>query len=76
VILTFVGVKMVIVDFYHFPIVVSLGVIVATLTASILASLFLRPKYAEYERAQAQPHKKTGSVFGHSHEEHSNRKVL
>jgi tellurite resistance protein TerC len=72
VILTFVGMKMVIVDFYHFPIAVSLGVIVVTLTASILASLCLRPKYADYKTAQAPPHGKTGSVFGHSNEEHPN----
>ena len=67
VILTFVGIKMVIVDFYHVPIWVSLGVIVLTLASSILASLMFPPKYA-HEPASA--HKKTGSVFGHSHEEH------
>lgn len=39
VVLTFVGVKMVIVDFYKIPIGVSLGVIAAILTISILASL-------------------------------------
>jgi tellurite resistance protein TerC len=72
VILTFVGVKMVIVDFYHFPIVASLGVIIVTLTASILASLYFRPKYADHKTAQASAHGKTGSVFGHSHEEHPN----
>ena len=57
-------------DFIHFPIVVSLGVIVLTLATSILASLYLRPKYADGETAPISAHKKTGSVFGHSHEEH------
>jgi hypothetical protein len=55
------------VDFYHFPIAVSLGVIIVTLVASILASLYLPPKYAAESESQ---HQKTGSVFGHSHEEH------
>ena len=58
VILTFVGVKMVIVDFYHVPILLSLGVIVATLAISIGASLKFPPKEAP------QPHYKTGSIFG------------
>ncbi len=39
VVLTFVGVKMVIAEFYKIPIGVSLGVIAAILTISILASL-------------------------------------
>jgi tellurite resistance protein TerC len=69
-ILTFVGVKMVIVDFFHVPIVVSLGVIVGTLAISIAASLLMPPKYAEMP--EGAPHGKTGSVFGHSHEEHPN----
>ena len=40
-ILAFVGVKMLIVDIFHIPIVVSLGVIAAILTLSIVASLLL-----------------------------------
>ncbi|MFA7297343.1 MAG: TerC family protein [Dehalococcoidia bacterium] len=39
VILAFVGVKMLIAQFYHVPIVVSLGIIGAVLTVSIVASL-------------------------------------
>jgi len=39
VILAFVGVKMLIAQFYHVPIVVSLGIIGAVLTISIVASL-------------------------------------
>jgi tellurite resistance protein TerC len=61
VILTFVGVKMVIVDFYHIPILASLGVIVVTLAASIMASLWFPP--APVERVD-EPHEKTGSIFG------------
>jgi len=38
-ILTFVGGKMLIVDFYHVPLALSLGFIIATLAVSILASL-------------------------------------
>jgi tellurite resistance protein TerC len=59
VILTFVGVKMVIVDFYHVPILASLAVIIATLLISIAASLKFPPKE---EAVEAHP--KTGSIFG------------
>ena len=45
-ILIFVGVKMLIVDIYHIPIVVSLGVIAGILTLSIVASLVI-PAAAE-----------------------------
>ncbi len=58
VILTFVGVKMVIVDFYHVPILLSLVVIIATLAISIAISLKFPPKEAP------RPHARTGSVFG------------
>jgi tellurite resistance protein TerC len=58
VILTFVGIKMLIIDFYHVPILLSLVVIVATLAISMAASLKFPPKKA------AQPHTRTGSIFG------------
>jgi tellurite resistance protein TerC len=47
-ILVFVGIKMLIEGFYHIPILVSLGVIAAVLTISIVASL-LFPETAETE---------------------------
>jgi tellurite resistance protein TerC len=59
VILTFVGVKMVIIDFYHVPILVSLGVIVLTLAVAIIAS-WMFPKAEKEERHPT----KTGSIFG------------
>ena len=40
VVLTFIGVKMVIVDLYHIPVGVSLAVVASVLTISILASLW------------------------------------
>ena len=43
VILVFVGVKMMIVDFYKFPIVLSLSVIIGILAVSVIASL-IKPK--------------------------------
>lgn len=43
-ILTFVGIKMVIVDFYKVPIAVSLGTVATMLTLSIIASLLFPPK--------------------------------
>jgi tellurite resistance protein TerC len=39
-VLTFVGIKMVIVDFYKIPIGVSLGVVAGILVLSVLASLW------------------------------------
>ena len=51
---------MVIVDFYHVPILVSLGVIVLTLAVSIIASL-MHPKARETTVVR---HPKTGPIFG------------
>ena len=73
VILTFVGVKMVIVDFYHVPILASLGVIVVTLIVSIMASLWFPPKPPE-GGAEGEPHEKTGSIFGQVFDEDSQDK--
>ena len=61
VILTFVGVKMVIVDFYHVPILASLAVIVLTLAASIAASLLYPPAPKE---VSGEVPERTGSIFG------------
>ncbi|MBI4471102.1 MAG: hypothetical protein HY646_00435, partial [Acidobacteria bacterium] len=71
VILTFVGVKMIIVDFYHVPILASLAVIVVTLAVSILASLWRPPKPAETSH---EPHETTGSIFGQVFDEDSHEK--
>jgi TerC family integral membrane protein len=60
-ILTFVGAKMLIVDFYHVPILVSLGFILLTLASTIAAS-FLFPPSAEDIIDERQG--KTGSIFG------------
>jgi tellurite resistance protein TerC len=57
-ILTFVGGKMLIVDFYHMPIYVSLGFIVVTLVTTIALSLLFPPK------EPLPPEGKTGSIFG------------
>jgi tellurite resistance protein TerC len=61
-ILTFVGIKMVIVDWYHVPILASLGFIIATLALSIVASLLYPPAGAP--PAPEDQHEKTGSIFG------------
>jgi tellurite resistance protein TerC len=44
VVLGFVGIKMVLADFYKIPIGISLGVIAAILTLSVLASLLVHPR--------------------------------
>jgi tellurite resistance protein TerC len=44
VVLGFVGIKMVLADFYKIPIGMSLGVIAAILTLSVLASLLVHPR--------------------------------
>ncbi len=60
-ILTFVGVKMLIVDIYHLPILVSLGFIILTLASTIAASLLFPPAPSEViDERQG----KTGSIFG------------
>jgi tellurite resistance protein TerC len=44
VILVFVGAKMMMVDFYKFPITLSLGIIISILLISVLASLIIKKK--------------------------------
>jgi len=53
-VLTFVGVKMVIVDFYKIPVGVSLGVIAGILTISIVASLWKSQGAATNELSMAE----------------------
>ncbi len=60
-ILAFVGTKMVAVDFVHVPTLVSLGVIVTMLSATILISLKYPPKA---EDVIDEREGKTGSIFG------------
>jgi tellurite resistance protein TerC len=54
-VLCFVGIKMVIVDFYKIPIGISLGVVAGILGISILASIFVRPKRAGAPAAELDP---------------------
>ena len=61
VILTFVGTKMLIESWVHIPILLSLGVVVVVLAASIAASLV-------WPRAEPAVVGKTGSVFGRARE--------
>jgi tellurite resistance protein TerC len=51
VILVFVGVKMLIAEHYHFPVMVSLGVILGVLTASVAASLIWPVKKTHTDHA-------------------------
>ena len=60
VILVFVGIKMVGAEFFHVPILVSLGVIVSVLAASIIASLVIPPPPPPPPGAEGT----TGSIFG------------
>ena len=50
-VLSFVGVKMLLVDIYKIPIGISLGVIAGILAISMIASLLFPPKHAEAEAA-------------------------
>lgn len=52
VILVFVGIKMIIIDIYHMPILISLGVIASVLTISIIASLVIPEK----DKEEVPPH--------------------
>jgi tellurite resistance protein TerC len=68
-ILTFVGIKMLIVDFFHMPILISLGFIIVTLAATIAASLLWPPKEEPAKPAKGDhAHDKPGSIFGSTHE--------
>jgi tellurite resistance protein TerC len=53
VILVFVGVKMVIVDFFKIPVLLSLGVIASVLTISIVASLLRAKRIEQMEETPA-----------------------
>ena len=48
VVLLFVGIKMVIAEWYHFPIAASLGIIASVLTLSVVASI-IWPRHVELE---------------------------
>ena len=54
-VLCFVGIKMVIVDFYKIPIGISLGVVAGILGISILASIFVRPKRVGVSASGSDP---------------------
>jgi len=73
VILTFVGIKMVIVELYVIPIFASLGVVLGVLALSIGLSL-LYPASAELEEHEIEG--KTGSLFGASPRRRSSSKKV
>lgn len=54
VVLVFVGIKMVIVDFYKIPVALSLGVIVSILAIAVIASLWHNRRTAQIEAKDAQ----------------------
>ena len=69
VILVFVGAKMLLEHFIHVPILLSLGIIVAVLGASIGASLIWPKAEIELDIVKPRPtgtgiDEKTGSIFG------------
>ena len=66
VILVFIGVKMLIVNFYHIPVAVSLGIILGVLAVSVVASLKFpqAERHVEVDLAPDADGEKTGSVFG------------
>lgn len=43
IILVFIGIKMLITDIFHIPILISLSIIMIVLTVSVLASVFIKP---------------------------------
>ncbi|HET8754188.1 MAG TPA: TerC family protein [Salinimicrobium sp.] len=50
VILGFVGIKMLLIDYFHIPPLVSLGIIALALAGGILASIYIKPHGAEAEK--------------------------
>jgi tellurite resistance protein TerC len=65
VILTFIGVKMLIEHWYHIPIMLSLGVVLATLVLSVIGSL-IWPQPEQVPEPMKPEGEKTGSIFGTS----------
>jgi tellurite resistance protein TerC len=63
-ILTFVGVKMLLVDVYKVPIVASLSIIVGVLALSVIGSLLWPQAEAELEEELGKEEETTGSIFG------------
>ena len=63
VILTFVGVKMLIVDIYHVPILVSLGFIILTLASTIAASLLFPPAPGGHRRKRRERQARSSVPF-------------
>jgi tellurite resistance protein TerC len=65
-ILTFIGVKMLIVDIYKIPVVWSLSVTISILAITMLLSLYLPPKGKTGSAYPFRPKKQTGSGEGNS----------
>jgi tellurite resistance protein TerC len=63
IILSFIGVKMLGEQFFHIPIMLSLGIVLGTLALSIVASL-IWPKPEEAPEALRPEATPTGSIFG------------
>ena len=63
-VLVFVGIKMLVSDVYHMPAVVSLGVVIALLSASVLASLVIKPRtqHPDAHRAEVDERKTVESA--------------
>ena len=63
VILTFIGIKMLIEQWYHIPIMLSLGVVLGTLLLSVIGSL-IWPQPEKAPEPMKPDGEKTGSIFG------------
>ena len=63
IILTFIGVKMLIEKYFHIDILVSLGIVIATLVASVAASM-IWPQQEQAPEPMRPDAKPTGSIFG------------
>lgn len=55
IVLVFIGVKMVVADWFHVPIALSLGVVAGIIALSIAASLIIRPAAGEELAAASEP---------------------
>jgi tellurite resistance protein TerC len=66
IVLVFVGVKMVIVDFYKIPVAVSLGVIASILTVAVIASLWRNRRIAAQESAAQESAAQESVIVDHT----------
>lgn len=74
VILGFVGIKMLLVDYFHIPALASLGIIALALAGGILASIYIKPTEEEEKELQEFSEKEEAQIEREDREEKADEK--